>query len=138
MKQKLRLSSIFGALVIALVMFLAPTAIPLYAQAIPACTNGVDCPQKGLDDISAAYPTGAKRAVDVPSTVKLVINWALYLSAIVAVIFIIIGGFLYITSAGDAGQAGKGRTTLVNALIGLVIIVLSYLIVQIVYNFLTK
>lgn len=137
MKQKLRFASIFGALAIALIMFLAPTMAPVYAQT-PACTNGQDCPQKGLDDINAAFPQGAKKALDVPATVRLVINWALYLSAIVAVIYIIIGGFLYMTSAGDSGQAGKGRTTLVNALIGLVIIVLSYLIVQIVYNFLTK
>lgn len=133
--------SIFGALAISLMMFLAPSFAPVQAQTSSSCTNGsgsgVDCPNEGLSAIKAAFP-GSSRASDLPTLVRIIINWALYLSAIVAVIFIIIGGFMYITSAGNESQATKGRTTLVNALIGLTIIVLSYLIVQIVYNFLTK
>ncbi len=56
----------------------------------------------------------------------------------VAVIFIIVGGFIYMTSAGDQTKATKGRQTLVNALIGLTLVVLSYIIVQLVYRFLTS
>lgn len=133
--------SIFGALAISLMMFLVPSFTPVQAQTSSSCTNGsgsgVDCPNEGLSAIKSAFP-GSSRASDLPTLVRIIINWALYLSAIVAVIFIIIGGFMYITSAGNESQATKGRTTLVNALIGLTIIVLSYLIVQIVYNFLTK
>jgi hypothetical protein len=99
------------------------------------CTTGQDCPQKGLNDIRQAFPQGATREQDIGQIAHKIINWALYLAAIIAVIFIIYGGFLYITSAGNATQAGTGRTTLVNALIGLVIIVLSYMLVQVVYNF---
>lgn len=133
--------SIFGGLAISLMMFLVPSFAPVQAQTSSSCTNGsgsgVDCPNEGLLAIKSAFP-GSSRASDLPTLVRIIINWALYLSAIVAVIFIIIGGFMYITSAGNESQATKGRTTLVNALIGLTIIVLSYLIVQIVYNFLTK
>lgn len=147
MTQKIRYS-VITALAIAAVMFFAPSFISAppvaQAQATNPCTGGtggtvgVDCPEIGLRDIKGAFPSGATRTLDVPSTVRLVINWALYLAAIIAVIFVIIGGFLYITSAGNEGQAGKGRTTMINALIGLVIIVLSYLIVSIVYNFITN
>lgn len=139
MKQKNIISIVAGLLVFAFMMF-APSFAPVYAQTNTGTTTvctGSNCAQDGLTAISGAFPN-TTRAQDIPSLVRLIINWALYLSAIIAVIFIIIGGFYYITSSGDSTQATKGRTTLVNALIGLTIIVLSYLIVQVVYNFLTR
>lgn len=101
----------------------------------PGGNNGV---QEGLNTIGQAYPNGARNNVDVGQLIHLIINWALYIAAIAAVIFIIIGGYQYITSAGNDAQAKKGRQTLQNALIGLVIVVLSYMIVQVVYNFLVS
>jgi hypothetical protein len=71
----------------------------------------------------------------VASIFRLIINWALAIAFIAAVIILIYGGFLYITSAGNADSATKGKTAILNALIGIVIIVLSYIIVQIVYRF---
>ncbi len=116
-------------------IFMGPTLAVSQVHA-QSTTNTGDKVQDGLTDIGAAYPAGAKQERNLKDVIRKVINWALYFAAIIAVIFIIIGGFMYITSAGDPGKATKGRTTLVNALIGLTIIVLSYLIVQIVYNFL--
>ena len=52
----------------------------------------------------------------------------------VAVLFLIIGGFRYITSAGNPDGQTKGKQTVINALIGIVIIVLSYVIVNVVAN----
>lgn len=68
----------------------------------------------------------------------LIIKWMLYFAAIVAVIMAIIGGYQVMTAQGNASQALSGRKTLTNALIGLAITLLSYLIVQVVVNFLTK
>jgi amino acid transporter len=136
MTAQLTKFSIIASLVIAFTMFLAPSFSPLHAQQSP-CT-GSDCVQSGLNDIGGAFPGGAKQGADVREILKTIIDWALYLAAIIAVIFIIIGGFMYITSAGDATKATTGRKTLTNAIIGLVIIVMSYLIVQVVYNFLTR
>jgi hypothetical protein len=64
-----------------------------------------------------------------------IISILLGMAGIVAVIFIIIGGYYYMTAGGNEAQAANGRKTLVNALIGLAIVVLSYLIVQIVTSF---
>ena len=145
MKQKIILTFLGGMIAFGAMMFVTPSPAPVFAQGTgtgsSTCTTsaaGQDCAQQGLSAIGEAFPNGAKTAKTVPEIVRLIINWALYLSAIIAVIFIIIGGFMYITSAGDPAKATKGRTTLVNALIGLTIIILSYLIVQIVYNFLTQ
>lgn len=113
---------------------LAPSLSPVMAQP----SGSGDSAQQGLDAIGSAFPEGAKRGKDIKEVTRLVINWALYIAAIIAVVFIIIGGFFYITSAGNAAQATKGKDTLVNALIGLTLVILSYVIVQIVYNFLTK
>ena len=72
---------------------------------------------------------------NIASIFRLIINWALAISFIAAVIILIYGGFQYITSAGNADGAKNGKAAVFNALIGIVIIVLSYIIVQIVYRF---
>lgn len=61
-----------------------------------------------------------------------IINYLLLLSGSVTVLFLIIGGFWYLTSAGNDEQAEKGKKTLLNSVIGLVVILLSYTIVKIV------
>lgn len=61
----------------------------------------------------------------------------LYFAGAVAVLFIIVGGFWYITSAGNEEQAEKGRKALVNAIIGIIVIVLSYTIIRVVQNTVT-
>lgn len=66
-----------------------------------------------------------------------IIRVLLYFAAIVAVIMIIIGGYYVMTAGGNATQATEGRKTLTNAIIGLAIIILAYIIVQAVINFLT-
>ena len=49
-----------------------------------------------------------------------------------AVIVIIIGGIGFVTSQGDAGKAVKARTTIIYGVVGLVICLLAYAIVNLV------
>ncbi len=49
---------------------------------------------------------------------------------IIAVIFIIIGGINYLTSAGDTAKREKGKKTILYACIGLVICALAFAIVN--------
>lgn len=58
-----------------------------------------------------------------------VLTWVLTIAAVVAVIYLVYGGLLYITAGGDAEKATKGRTALINAIIGIIIIALAILIV---------
>lgn len=71
------------------------------------------------------------------SVFRLVINWALGIAFLAAVVFLIYGGFTYIISAGNKDTADTGKKAVFNALIGLVIISLSFIIVQVVYRFIT-
>ena len=72
---------------------------------------------------------------DVTAVIARVIDWALYLSGAIAVIFVIVGGYRYLTAGGSEETATKARQTVINALIGLVIIILAYVIVNAVASF---
>ena len=74
----------------------------------------------------------------VNQLIRTVINWMLGVAFGIAVLFLIIGGFWYITSAGNEETAEKGKGTAVNAIIGIVIIILSYVIVNVVSNLVTN
>jgi len=52
------------------------------------------------------------------------------LAGVVAVIFLIIGGFGYVTSAGNPEAAEKAKSTIANALVGLVVIFIAALLVN--------
>jgi cytochrome bd-type quinol oxidase subunit 2 len=58
-----------------------------------------------------------------------VINTLLVWGGAVAILFIIIGGFRYIISMGNPEGAEKARNTVLYAILGLILIFLSYLIV---------
>jgi hypothetical protein len=75
--------------------------------------------------------------VSLQDFLRRIINWMLALAGLIAVLFLIYGGFLYITSAGNEESAEKGKNTVINAVIGLVVIILSAVIVNVVANFFT-
>ena len=60
------------------------------------------------------------------------LSTAVVISSVVAIAFIVWGGVTYITANGDADKIKKGTGTIVNAIIGLVIIFLSQLIIRFV------
>jgi len=59
-----------------------------------------------------------------------IVAWLLGFAGIIAVIYLIYGGLLYITAGGDAEKSKSGRAALINAIIGIVIIALAFLIVR--------
>src|SRR5438876_7743675 len=82
-------------------------------------------------------PTGVGlrcQDTSLSSIFKTIINWALGIAFALAVIYLIYGGFLYITSAGNEESATKGKNAVIYALIGIIIIILSYVIVNVIEN----
>ena len=69
------------------------------------------------------------KSIDLKEMVARGINAALWFAGALAVIYLIYGGMLYITAGGDAEKATKGRTALINAIIGIIIILLALIIV---------
>lgn len=72
-------------------------------------------------------------------TIILNVAFDLFLvSGYLATVFIMYGGYLYIFSTGDAGKAAKGKRTITTAVIGLVIVVLSSVISNLIVEVITK
>lgn len=61
----------------------------------------------------------------------------LVLAGTVSVLFIVIGGFFYLSSAGNDEQAEKGKKILINSVIGLVVIIMAGTIVRLIASSLT-
>ncbi len=123
--------------IVAVVFFLAAVglSVPRLAFAATADTAqtdicaGVDAVQTQANGTSACATNGTSA---VGSIIHTVINVISFFVGLVAVIMIIVGGFRYITSGGDSGKASSARTTIVSAVIGLLIVALAQVIVQFV------
>ena len=64
---------------------------------------------------------------------SLIGNVVTCVSAIVfvtAFFYLIMNGIKYITAGGDAGKATEARTGIINAIIGIIIVILAYVIVR--------
>lgn len=57
-----------------------------------------------------------------------------YLTGILAVIMIIIGGFAYVTSSGDPHKLNGAKNTILYALIGVAVAISAQLIINVVMN----
>ncbi|HMR55260.1 MAG TPA: pilin [Candidatus Doudnabacteria bacterium] len=127
----------FGTFAVVTTLFAFQPVVVSAQGTTPASGDRV---QDGLNSIRDTYPENVRGTNETSLTdfAKQIIDWALYIAAVISVIFIIVGGYYYITSAGSDEQAKKGRKTLVNALIGLSLVILSFIIVQVVYRFLVE
>lgn len=103
----------------------ALTAVPAgQASAInvfPTC-SGAD------KDTSVCKSSGDK----AQSQVRIIISTLLMVLGIMSVIIIIIGGIMYTTSGGDSGRVKAAKDTVLYAVIGLIVAILSYAIVNFV------
>lgn len=71
---------------------------------------------------------------DLGGIFQKIIGYALGLAGIVLFILLIVGGFSYITSGGDPKAAEGAKKTITSAIMGLVVILVSYLILVIIKN----
>ena len=65
------------------------------------------------------------------------INIILAIAGLVAVFFVIIGGFRYVAAQGNEEQVELAKKTIQHAIIGIIVIILSFVIIRIIANALT-
>jgi len=95
-------------------------------------TNGTATPSSGQPiPIGAPFP-GETPSTTLPEHLNKVYNWAAEIGSLLATLMIIIAGFKYAASSGNPEALQDAKDTIVGALIGLGIIILSYLLLQIV------
>lgn len=63
-----------------------------------------------------------------------ILNAVIGVLALVAVVVMIVGGVSYMTSSGDTGKVKKAKDTILYGLIGLVVCVLAFAIVNFVIS----
>jgi len=86
----------------------------------------------GAMDINTVGNVGTTSGDDLKNGIVQAINVVVGFLALVCVIVIIIGGVNYMTSTGDAGKVKKAKDTILYGLIGLIICVLAFAIVNFV------
>jgi hypothetical protein len=136
MIQKIRNSILVFATLFA---FGAPALVPVAAYATCDTGNIQTSLSQGIKDAAggtsdACQDVSGSGNDQLTKIAKQVVNIFSIIVGIVAVIFVIYGGFRYITSGGDSGSVGNAKNTLVYALIGLVIVALAQLIVHYVLS----
>ncbi|MBP7058105.1 hypothetical protein KBB06_02055 [Candidatus Gracilibacteria bacterium] len=67
---------------------------------------------------------------DFKSLLLTIINYFLGFLGVLAVLMVIYGGVLYITASGDPQKAGKGQKIIMYAVIGIIIILLSFALIN--------
>jgi len=63
-----------------------------------------------------------------------IINWFLFFLGLTATVFLIYGGFLYITSAGSDDNVNKAKKIIIYAAIGLILILVAAVLVNAIVN----
>ena len=79
-----------------------------------------------------AATTSEMQGKSVNNTVGSIVNVLLWVVGILSVTMIVWSGFKYITSAGDTSKLASAKSTLIYAVVGLIIAILAYAIVTFV------
>ena len=121
-----------------LVTGVAVAIVATFGLSLPA--SAVTCPAGTLrgdsggsaDSLAQCSIPAEEESGDLMKTVQTIINVALSILGIVTVLMIILGGVQYTTSQGDPGKATQARNTILYGVIGLVIALLAFAIVNFV------
>lgn len=106
---------------------------PAYAD----CSSNPNTPACQVSKGTKAAGANTENA-SIGDKVKLVINMLLFIIGAVSVIMIILGGLRYVLSNGDSSQVTSAKNTILYAVIGLVVALLAYAIVNFVVTQFTK
>ena len=111
-------------------------AAPTFAT---GTNNRIRCPDgtsandlTGCPNISKS--TNNLNSNDLMTTLNTIINVVIGIIGFVAVMVIILGGVQYTTSAGDSGKVKKAKDTIMYGIIGLIVALMAYSIVNFILS----
>jgi hypothetical protein len=85
--------------------------------------------QQGINDAG-----GTANTTSAQTLIGNIVNTMLFLVGVLSVIMIIYGGIQYVISVGDSGKVAKAKNTIIYAVVGLIVAILSYAIVNFVIS----
>lgn len=118
MKNKIKLA-VISLVALVGVMSFAPAVV----NASPASQI-----QSGVNKVGGG---GGK---DLGGSIKVIVNMMLYLLGAIAVVMIVVGGIRYTTSNGDSGAITSAKNTILYSVVGLVVAIMAYAIVNFVLD----
>lgn len=95
----------------------------LYSKGVLA--NSIDNINEGLNKTQ-----DAAGGLEMNDVIKTIITTMLFIVGILAVIMIIYGGIRYVTAHGDKTQVASAKDTVVYAVVGLVVAIVAYALVD--------
>lgn len=105
---------------------------------VPVTVGAQADPAKSISEGVTKIGGGTAGEEDLTKGITNVVNVLLFILGAIAVIMIIIGGIRYTTSNGDAGNTKAAKDTILYAVVGLVVAILAYAIVNFVIGAFTK
>lgn len=99
-------------------------ALPLTVAAVKIDAVGCD----GVDSVIC----GSGRGDNVDTVVSSVVNILMWIVGIVSVVMIVVGGMKYTMSNGDANKVQSAKNTILYSVVGVVVAVTAYVIVNFV------
>lgn len=129
--KKLLLSLAAVALTVVGLGGVASMSPAAYAAGESASVLAVD-PNKYLDQIDDDMPGVGEGESGLMGIVQTIINVIIGVVGVVAVVMMIIGGISFITSQGDTNKVTKARNTILYGVVGLIVAMLAFAIVNFV------
>lgn len=102
-----------------------------HAALAASSAQGEICQGVGGVSGGSGCTSGTQSLNNLASTI---INVFSAVVGVVAVIMLMVGGFKYVTSAGDSNKISSAKNTIVYAIVGLIIVALAQVIVQFVLS----
>ncbi|MCL2869194.1 pilin [Candidatus Saccharibacteria bacterium] len=106
---------------------LVPTTTTLAATI--AATNSKEAAKNGVIDVGGDNKDNGSA---LTGTISALVNTALFIVGVISVVMIIYAGIRYQTAAGDPAKIKTAQHTLTYAIVGLIIAILAYAIVNFV------
>lgn len=127
--KKLFLSLVASALTVCGMFGIAANSPAAYATVI--CPDG-----SSKDKLELCYTNveGGLASKDLNTTLNTIINVVIGIVGFVAVVMMILGGISFITSQGDSAKVTKARNTILYGVVGLVVALLAFAIVNFVLS----
>ncbi len=88
--------------------------------------------------MEVGIPTLSGKEVNFYTYIEAIYNFAAMMVGIVGVLMFLVGGFQYMISAGNRGMAGEARKTMINALIGILLVLFAWVLLNTINSDITN
>lgn len=121
-----RLRAALTPLMLVMTLGLATAPVATFAQTQPAQTGGGGLGGALTGGLQKAAPKELQGATDLNAIIGRLISAVIGFLGVVLFLYLMYGGFLWMTAGGDSGKVKDATAIIRNAIIGLVIIATAY------------